>query len=142
MEVPVFGRAHHPRARRRFRPQPSGTALRQLCVTAYLATEPHTMLRGYPPGMTLVLTDRFLVNVSARNTDVEILHDMFASFDDRAVTEHANAVRDGRPDTYDHSTRRGYSPARRRLMVGDVIALGSRHYACTALGWLHVPPPG
>src|SRR3546814_10104155 len=54
---------------------------------------------------------------SARNTDVEILHDMFASFDDRAVTEHANAVRDGRPDTYDHSTRRGYSPARRRLMV-------------------------
>lgn len=139
----MFGRAHHPRARRRFRPQPSGTALRQLCVTVYLATEPRTMLRGYQPGMTLVLTDRFLVNVSARNTDVEILHDAFEpSFDDRAVTEHANAVRDGLPDTYDHSTRRGYSPARRRLMVGDVIALGSRHYACTALGWLHVPPPG
>ena len=138
----MFGRAHLPRARRRFRQQPSGSALRQLCVTVYLATEPHAMLRGYPPGMTLVLTDRFLVDVSARDTDVEILHDIFEpSFDDRAVSDHANAARDGLPDTYDHRTCRGYSPAHRRLMVGDVAALGSRHYACTSLGWLHVPPP-
>ncbi|MEV0853758.1 hypothetical protein [Nocardia fluminea] len=132
----MFGRAHLPRA-------PTGSALRQLCVTVYLSTEPHAMLRGYPPGMTLVLTDRFLVNVSARNTDVEILRDIFEpSFDDRAVSDHATAARDGLPDTYDHRTHRGYSPARRQLMVGDVAALGSRHYACTSLGWLHVPPPG
>ena len=138
----MFGRAHLPRARRRFRQQPSGSALRQVCVRVCLATEPHILLRGYAPGMTLVLTDRFLINVSARNTDVEILHDIFEpSFDDWAVSDHANAARDGRPDTYDHRTRRGYSPARRRLMVGDVAALGSRHYACTSLGWLHVPPP-
>ncbi|MFF2396344.1 hypothetical protein [Nocardia sp. NPDC058114] len=136
----MFGRALHPRARRRFRQQPTGSALRQFCVTVYLATEPHAMLRGYPPGITLVLTDRFLVTVSARNTDIEILHDIFEpSFDDPAVAEHANGARDGLLGTYDHSTRRGYSPARRRLMVGDVIALGSRHCACTALGWLHAP---
>ncbi|MEU4711679.1 hypothetical protein AB0G00_35190 [Nocardia salmonicida] len=57
----MFGRAHLPRPR--VRQQPTGSALRQLRVTVYLATQPHTMLRGYPPGMTLVLTDRFLVNV-------------------------------------------------------------------------------
>ncbi|APE37118.1 hypothetical protein BOX37_27900 [Nocardia mangyaensis] len=141
MEALMFGRAHHARVRRR--QQPIVSALRQLCVTVYLATEPHAMLRGCPPGMTLVLTDRFVINVSARDTDVEILHNIFEpSFDDRAVSEHANAARDGLPGTYDHRTRRGYSPERRRLMVGDIVALGPRHYACTALGWLHVLPPG
>ncbi|MEU4711678.1 hypothetical protein AB0G00_35185 [Nocardia salmonicida] len=58
------------------------------------------------------------------------------------MTEHATAVRDGCPDTYDHRTHRGYSPEHRRLMVGDVVALDSRNYACTSTGWLHVPPPG
>lgn len=136
----MFGRAHLPR---RFRQQPTSSALRQLCVTVYLATEPHAMVRGYPPGMTLVLTDRFLVNISACDTDVEILDDIFEpSFNDRAVTEHARAVRDGRGDAYDHRTRHSYRPEHRRLMVGDVIALDSRHYACTSTGWLHVPPPG
>lgn len=79
---------------------------------------------------------------TSKHFDFEILHDTFEpSSDDRAVTEHANAVHNGRHDTYDHRTRRGYSPEHRRLIVGDVIVLGSRHYACTSLGWLHVPPP-
>lgn len=107
----MFGRARLPHAR--------GSALRQLCVTVYLATEPHAMLRGNPPAMTLVLT--VVVNVSARDTEVEILHGAFEpSFDDQAVSEHAHAVRDGRLDAYDHRGRRSSSPERRRLMVGDL----------------------
>ncbi|MFE7720814.1 hypothetical protein ACFU44_17420 [Nocardia rhizosphaerihabitans] len=129
----MFHRTRHFRARSRFvrrlrrRPAPP------LMVTVYLSTDPHSMIYGYRPGDTFLLADRFLLDNPGHTGGI----------DDCAVLERVFAALNDHPrhDDIDH-TRRWYRRGHRSLSVGDVVGLGPRHYACTAVGWRHVPPPG
>ncbi|MFI5501103.1 hypothetical protein ACIA5E_18750 [Nocardia asteroides] len=102
-----------------------------MLVIVYLSTDPHSMIHGYRPSETFLLADRFLLdNPDTSSEDTVVLERVFAALNDHP-----------RYDDADH-TRRWYRRGHRSLSVGDVVALGIRHYACTPHGWRHVPPPG
>ncbi len=129
----MFHRARHARARRwsvsRRRYRPNAPVL----VTVYLSTDPHSMIHGYQPGEVVLLADRFLLDnahLAPGSDETAPLERIFAALNDHPRHEDA-----------DH-TRRWYGRGHRSLSVGDVVAIGRRHYACTPVGWRHVTPPG
>ncbi|MGW5315498.1 hypothetical protein [Nocardia thailandica] len=103
-------------------------------ITVYLAADPHSMIFGYRPGDTYLLADRFLLTdpdpgPTGAADDHAVLDRVFAALNDHP-----------RPGDIEH-TRRWYRRRHRSLSVGDIVALDYRHYACTPIGWHHVPPP-
>lgn len=98
---------------------------------------------GYTPAASVTLADRFALDISMRTADFHILQRIFdAALDDQVVLDRVFAALNGHPDDGDEAlTDRWYGQRRRSLSVGDVVALGTRHYACTPVGWQHVPPP-
>lgn len=137
----MFHRARHHRPRRQFVAARTRRA-RTRWVRVYLG-DIDTIFFGYTPDKPLAFATRFVLDTAIREADLEILQRICdAAFDDQVVLDRIFAALNGHPDHGDEAlTDHWYGLGHRSLSVGDVVALGSRHYACTPTGWRHVPPP-
>ncbi|MEU3010064.1 hypothetical protein [Nocardia asteroides] len=137
----MFHRARHHRPRRRFVAARTRRAHTRW-VGVYLG-DIDTVFFGYTSYKPLALAARFALDTSMREADLELLQRIYdAAFDDQVVLDRVFAALNGHPDHGDEAlTDHWYGLGHRSLSVGDVVALGSRHYACTPTGWRHVPPP-
>ncbi|MGW0252405.1 hypothetical protein ACWDYH_37830 [Nocardia goodfellowii] len=138
----MFHRARHARARRAFVHRQTRRA-RLRWVTVYLATDTRAFAVGYTLSTPIRRGDRFALDCSVREADFDVLQRIFdASFDHEVVLGRIFAAFNDMPEHGDEPiTRRWYRARHRSLSVGDVVALGSSHYACASLGWHPVPPP-
>ncbi|MFJ2834285.1 hypothetical protein ACIO52_02870 [Nocardia sp. NPDC087230] len=133
----MFHRARHHRPRRRSVAARTRRA-RTRWVRVYLG-DIDTIFFGYTPDKPLSLADRFALDISMRDADLELLQRIL---DDHVLLDRVFAALNGHPNHGDEAlTDHWYGLGHRSLSVGDVLALGSRHYACTPTGWRHVPPP-
>lgn len=127
----VAARAQHPQ--------------RSVLVTVYLANDPLAMLTGYTRGTAVTLADRFDLDLTPRLADTALLERVFArdtgGSDDVVLGRIFGALNDHPEPGDEHLTTRWYSGGRRSLSVGDVVALGARHYACARIGWEPIAPP-
>lgn len=137
----MLHRARHARPRRRFVAAQKRRA-RTVWVSVYLGSD-DSFFGGYTPDSSVTLVDRFALDISMRTADFQILQRIFdAAFDHQVVLERVFAALNGHPDDGDEAlTDRWYGQRHRSLSVGDIVALGTHHYACSPVGWQHVPPP-
>ncbi|APE37120.1 hypothetical protein BOX37_27910 [Nocardia mangyaensis] len=114
-------------------------------MTVYLANDPLAMLTGYTRGTAVTLADRFDLDLTPRLADTALLERVFARDtggpDDVVLGRIFDALNDHPEPGDEHLTDRWYRGGRRSLSVGDVVALGPRHYACAAIGWEPIARP-
>ncbi|MGW6421438.1 hypothetical protein ACWF82_02080 [Nocardia sp. NPDC055053] len=136
----MFHRARHARPRRRFVAAQTRRA-HILWVSVYLGDD--SFFGGYTADTSVTIADRSALDISMRTADFQILQRIFdAAFDHQVVLDRVFAALNGHPDDGDEAlTDRWYGKCHRSLSVGDVVALGTRHYACSPVGWQQVPPP-
>ncbi|MFG1774650.1 hypothetical protein ACGFIX_34155 [Nocardia salmonicida] len=141
----MFHRARHFLTRlglaaaRGLRPQ------RSVLVTVYLPHDPRAIITGYTPGTPLILADQFDLDLTPRLADTALLERVFArdtgGRDDVVLGRIFEALNDYPEPGDEHLTARWYGGGHRSLSVGDVVALGPRHYACAAIGWEPIMQP-